>query len=121
MPALRWQRTTAGRAHCGPKVRHGLLVSGHQLGPLCPAAAAVVAHTLDDLADRHVALRCGRVGLGQHAILPAPVTGDPHEPRREGAERFVERLPARRQRLVAVATPVPTLDRSRGHFTAFTI
>jgi hypothetical protein len=28
------------------------------------------------------------VGLGDHPVLAAPVAGDPHEPRREGAERL---------------------------------
>ena len=36
----------------------------------------------------------------QHLVLAAAVAGDPHEPRRERAERFVERFEAGGQQIV---------------------
>jgi hypothetical protein len=55
------------------------LDAGEQLHLPCQAAAAVVTHPRDDVADQHVALR-RRMCLGEHPLLAAPVTGDPQEP-----------------------------------------
>jgi hypothetical protein len=78
----------------------------------CAAAAAGMAHELDDVADQHVAL--WRVGLGEHAVLPAAVAGDLQEPGRERAERLIERLSGRGERGVAVAAPVACGRRHEG-------
>jgi hypothetical protein len=51
--------------------------------------------------------RCAVCALVQHPILAAAVAGDPHEPRRERAEGFVQGYCACRQRGVAVAPPLP--------------
>ena len=89
------------------------LDAGKQLRLPCPAAAPVVAHLVDDVADQHGALR--GVHLVHHALLPAPRTRDAQEPRRERIERLIERLGAGWQRLGAVAPPVAAGDWSRGH------
>jgi len=65
------------------------LDAGKQLRLPCPAAAPVVAHLVDDVADQHGALR--GVHLVHHALLPAPRTRDAQEPRRERIERLIER------------------------------
>jgi hypothetical protein len=49
----------------------------------CPATAAVVAHAVDDVADRHGAFR--GVRLVDHLHLAAAIALDAQEPRREGA------------------------------------
>ena len=53
--------------------------------------------------------------LTRPRALAAAVADDPQEPRREGPERFVQRLLAGGQRLVAVAAPVPHGHASVGH------
>jgi hypothetical protein len=65
-------------------------------------------HLVEDIADRHVALR--GVRLAEQPLLPAPFAGDAQESRRECGERLVQRLGARRQRVVAVAAPVASGD-----------
>src|ERR1700704_3377662 len=77
-----------------------------------------MAHPLDDVPDQHVALP-RRMRLGEHPLLAAPIAGDPHEPRRERPERLVEGLGASRQRVGAVAAPVPARDRPGGHSVAW--
>jgi hypothetical protein len=46
------------------------------------------------------------VRLGEHPSLAAPGAGDPHKPRRERPERFVQGFATGWQWLVAVAAPV---------------
>jgi hypothetical protein len=87
--------------------------AGEQLDPPCPAAAAVMAHSFDDLPERQIAMR--GVDRVQHAVLAAPVAGDAQIPAREGSERLVEGFPAGRQRVVAVAAPVALGRRSDCH------
>ena len=70
-------------------------------------------HAVDDVADQHVAV-C-HVRLVDHPILAAAVAGDAQEPRRERAQRLVEGFRAGRQRVVAVAAPVPSGDRPGRH------
>jgi hypothetical protein len=82
----------------------------------CPAAAAVVAHAVDDVPDQHVASI--HVRLVEHAVLPAPIAGDSHEPLRKSTERLVQGFPAGRQRLGAIAAPVACRDRPGGHSVA---
>ena len=65
----------------------GCLDVGEQLRPPCPAAAAVVAHVGEEVAERHGALEQWGLHLVQH---PAAVAGDAHEPRRERRQRLVE-------------------------------
>jgi hypothetical protein len=68
----------------------GALDAGEQLHLPCPAAAAVVPHPVEDVADQHVALRPAR--LGKHPLLAAPVAGDPQEPTRKRGKRFGQRF-----------------------------
>jgi hypothetical protein len=68
-------------------------------------AAAIVAHTGEDVAQGPV-IPSG-VRLVDHLRLAAAVALDAQEPARERAERLVERLCARGQRLGAGAAPVP--------------
>jgi len=59
-----------------------------------------VPHAGEDLAQRAIPpRRCS-------TTFPLPIAGDPQEPRREGAERLIEGLGRRGQRVVAVAAPV---------------
>ena len=50
---------------------------GQQIGPRC-AAAATMAHAVEDVADQHVAL--GHVRLGDHPFLAAALAHDAEEP-----------------------------------------
>ena len=50
------------------------------------ASAAIMPHAPDDLAERHVPLRC--VNLVQDPHLVAPVAGDAQIPARKRGERF---------------------------------
>ena len=85
----------------------GAFDAGDQFGPPCPAAAAVVAHTGEEIAERHGALTLGAVRLVNHGRLTAAVALDAEEPRREGAQRFGQCLGRRRERIVAIAAPMP--------------
>ena len=87
----------------GTQVPEGALGAGEQFHLPRAPAATVAAHSIEDGTDRHVALR--HVGLVDHAVLPAAVAGDAHEPRRERPER--RGLLRRSAAGVAVAAPVP--------------
>ena len=50
---------------------------------------------------------CARSASRTASVLAAAVAGDAHEPRRERPERLVQGFRAGRQRVVAVAAPVP--------------
>ena len=108
-PLLRSQHDFPHRAATGA------LDAGQQFDLCRPAAATIMAHPGDKVAERPIALRCGRVGLGEHPDLAASVALDPEEPRREGAERLAQSLGRCRQRIGAVAAPVPARDRPGGH------
>jgi hypothetical protein len=83
----RWRHKLASDQHNPPRrPAAGAFDAGQQLHLPCPTAAAVMAHAGDDIADRHIAPL--HVRLVEHAVLPAPIAGDPEEPRREGLERL---------------------------------
>jgi hypothetical protein len=73
------------------------LDAGEQLHHPRAAAAAVVPHALDDVADQHFAVRQGPGD--QPLLLAAAIAHDPQEPRRERAQRLAQRFRARRQRV----------------------
>jgi hypothetical protein len=75
--------------------------AGQQLHPAGSAAAAVVAGTGEQDADRHIALALRRVHFVHKSVLAAPVAGDLEEPRRKGSQRLVQRLGHRGQGLMA--------------------
>jgi len=71
----------------------GAVDAGDQLDLPGPTAAAVVAHTGEEIAERQGALCSGRVGLRQHARLVAAValdlTGRPRTARRGPRQAWV--------------------------------
>ncbi len=91
----------------GTQVPEGALGAGEQFHLPRAPAATVVAHSIEDVTDRHVTLR--HVGLVDHAVLPAAVAGDAHEPRRERPERrgLLRRSAAGRRRGSASAASGP--------------
>ena len=73
--------------------------AGDQLRLPCPAAAAVMAHPVEDVAERPVVPTLVR--LVDHLHLATAVAFDAQEPRRERVERLQQGLGSGRQRIVA--------------------
>jgi hypothetical protein len=76
------QIVSANRQHDPPhRTAAGALDAGQQLRLPRAAAAAVVAHPVEDVAEQHVAVY--QVCFGDQPLLAAAVAHDPQEPRRE--------------------------------------
>ena len=108
--ALPWHHNHGALAQSASVGASTIRRTGRLLAPSMPVSnstsprgpAAVVPHAVNDVADQHLALR--DVRLGDHPLLAAAITHDAQEPRRERAQRLVERFRAGRQRVVVASS-----------------